>query len=118
MSWRYEQIGRVFCVVINTFRNGKNKIAADLLKTPYGIAEFVIKNSTSLLAEAFSVLTKIEKHKFSFEEMNMIYMNNAVIETVSKKDSTSIKPILNYINKLFDYIYEIENCRIGRKSYV
>ena len=94
-------------MILNSFRDQYKKYKFETLDKTVGLIEFINSNSTNMLMEIFSTLTKIDKQKYNIDEVWMIYKLYK-LPNDTKKVSLELKSILRYIQKLKIYIDELE----------
>lgn len=109
------KVAKIFAMVINSFREKKDKVKFENLDKNNGLAQFFCRNPASLLSEIFTVITKIEKYKYNYDEICMIYRIYKLPKD-AKLISLDLKPILRYIVKVKDYIDESDTSESTSKN--
>ena len=113
ISKKWEQLWRTFVLIINHFRDDRYKVRTDNLKSVYGVIDFINRSSSSLITESYSICIKIDKLKYSYEELKYIFDRNPLPNGIPKRNMMYVKSIYNYLNQMYELINEIEKWRTG-----
>jgi len=113
-----EKVAKIFAMVVNSFREQNNKQKFEFLDLTYNLIDFFAKNASSILMEIFTIINKIDRQKYNYDEICSIYKLYKLSEG-NKLVSLDMKSILCYISRLKEYIDGEEKLKLSsirRKS--
>ena len=102
-------------MVLNSFKEDYNKVAFNYLTSTLGVVKFLLKNPSALLTELLAICHKIDKGKYNFAELQSIYESYELPESIQKRGKVDVKPVLTYLQKLFEYLFEVHQDKSGKR---